>query len=144
MDKELRGDQVPDSVSDDVTQSVARSTLLMTIATLGSRATGLIRTWAMAFALGNTFLTSAYQVANNMPNVIFELVAGGILGAAFIPVYLLQKEKYGPQGSNRFGNTILNLTIIVLGILTILATIFAPQVIATQTFTVEDTAQVTQ
>ncbi|MBE6463950.1 MAG: murein biosynthesis integral membrane protein MurJ [Eggerthellaceae bacterium] len=144
MDKELQGKGAPDSVSDDVAQSVAKSTLLMTIATLGSRATGLIRTWAMAFALGNTFLTSAYQVANNMPNVIFELVAGGILGAAFIPVYLLQKEKFGPEGGNRFGNTILNLTIIVLGILTILATIFAPQVIATQTFTVEDTAQVTQ
>ena len=75
--------------------SVARSTLLMTIATLGSRATGLIRTWAMAFALGNGLITSAYQVANNMPNVIYELVAGGLLAAAFLPVYLTQKEHLG-------------------------------------------------
>ena len=61
---------------------VARSTALMSVATLASRATGLVRTWAMAFALGNGLLTSAYQVANNMPNVIFELVAGGLLGQA--------------------------------------------------------------
>ncbi|MBQ1450642.1 MAG: murein biosynthesis integral membrane protein MurJ, partial [Eggerthellaceae bacterium] len=65
----------------------------MSIATLFSRATGLIRTWAMAFALGNSLITSSYQVANNMPNVIYELVAGGLLAAAFLPVYMLEKER---------------------------------------------------
>lgn len=123
--------------------SIARSTALMTVATLGSRATGLIRTWAMAFALGNGLITSAYQVANNMPNVIYELVAGGLLAAAFLPVYLSQKERFGTEGGNKFANNLLNLAIIALGILSILATIFAPQVIATQTFTVSDTAEVT-
>ncbi|WP_241157245.1 murein biosynthesis integral membrane protein MurJ [Adlercreutzia sp. ZJ242] len=122
--------------------SVARSTALMSIATLGSRATGLIRTWTMAFALGNTLITSAYQVANNMPNVVYELVAGGLLGAAFIPVYLSQKEKLGTKGGNLFACNLLNLCIVVLGVLSILATVFAPQVIATQTFTVSDTAAV--
>ncbi len=115
----------------------------MTVATLGSRATGLIRTWAMAFALGNGLITSAYQVANNMPNVIYELVAGGLLAAAFLPVYLSQKEKFGTEGGNDFANNLLNLTIVILGILSILATIFAPAVIATQTFTVGESAEVT-
>lgn len=133
-----------DAQAADTGEEVAKSTMLMSVATLGSRATGLIRTWAMAFALGNGLLTSAYQVANNMPNVVYELVAGGLLGAAFIPVYLLQKEKFGPDGGNRFANNLLNLTIVVLGVLSILATVFAPQVIATQTFTVGDTAEVTQ
>ena len=124
--------------------SVAKSALLMSVATLGSRATGLVRTWAMAFALGNTLVTSAYQVANNMPNVIYELVAGGLLAAAFIPVYLGQKEKRGTEEGNLFACNILNLAIIVLGVLAILATVFAPAVIATQTFTVGDTAEVSQ
>lgn len=124
--------------------SVARSTALMSIATLGSRATGLVRTWAMAFALGNTLITSAYQVANNMPNVIYELVVGGVLGAAFLPIYLLQKEQHGQEGANRFSCNILNLTIIVLGLASLAAAVFAPQVIATQTFTVSDTAHVTE
>ncbi len=124
--------------------SVAKSTLLMSIATLGSRATGLIRTWAMAFALGNTFITSAYQVANNLPNLIYELVAGGLLAAAFIPVYLLQKEKLGTKGGNRFACNILNIAIIVLGVLAVLATVFAPAVIATQTFTVDAQDDVTR
>ena len=117
-------------------ESVAKSTALMSAATLISRVTGLVRTWAMAFALGNTLITSAYQVANNMPNVVFDLVAGGLLGAAFIPVYLLEKEKKGERGGNEFACNLLNLTIVVLGVLTLLSSIFAPQLIATQTFTV--------
>ncbi|NPD31466.1 murein biosynthesis integral membrane protein MurJ [Eggerthellaceae bacterium zg-1084] len=116
----------------------------MTVATLGSRATGLIRTWVMAFALGNTFVTSAYQVANNMPNVIFELVAGGLLAAAFLPTYLSQIEEHGARAGNRFASNLLNLFIVVLGLLSVLAAVFAPQVIATQTFTVGDSAEVTE
>ena len=99
--------------------SVAKSTALMSVATLGSRATGLIRTWAMAFAIGNSFLTSSYQIANNMPNTIYELVVGGILGAAFIPLFLLQKEERGEEGANRFACNVLNLFIVILGILTL-------------------------
>lgn len=118
--------------------SILKSTGIMTMATMLSRASGLLRTWAMAFALGNTLLSSAYQVANNMPNVIYDFVAGGILSAAFLPVYLLQKEKLGREGSDRFASNILNIFLIVLGVLAVLATIFAPQVIATQTFTVSD------
>ena len=120
-------------------ESVAKSTALMSAATLMSRVTGLLRTWVMAFALGNTLITSAYQVANNMPNVVFDLVAGGLLGAAFIPVYLLEKERYGEPGGNEFACNLLNLTIVVLGVLTLLSSIFAPQLIATQTFTVGET-----
>lgn len=133
-----------DAASEAAAPSVAQSTALMSIATLGSRATGLIRTWAMAFALGNTLITSSYQIANNMPNVIYELVVGGVLGAAFIPVFLLQKEKLGVEGGNRYASNILNLTVIILGVLSLLAGIFAPQVIATQTFTVGNDAGVTQ
>lgn len=120
----------------EVRPTVAKSTMLMTAATLISRITGLIRTWAMAFALGNSMITSAYQVANNMPNVVFDLVAGGLLGAAFIPIYLLEKERKKADGGNAFACNLLNLTIVVLGALTLLSSFFAPQLIATQTFTV--------
>lgn len=123
-------------------ESVAKSTALMSAATLISRITGLVRTWVMAFALGNTLITSAYQVANNMPNVVFDLVAGGLLGAAFIPVYMLEKENKGEKGGDEFANNLLNLTIVVLGVLTLLSSFFAPQLIATQTFTVGETDEV--
>lgn len=126
----------------DLASSVVKSTAYMTIATLASRVTGLVRTWAMAFALGNTLLTSAYQVANNLPNVIFELVAGGLLSAAFLPVLMLQRERYGEEGANRYGSNIMNICLIVLGVLSLLAIVFAKPIIFTQTFTVDQSADV--
>ena len=118
--------------------SILKSTGIMTMATMLSRMTGLLRTWAMAFALGNTLLASAYNVANNMPNVIYDLVVGGILGAAFLPVYLLQKEQLGREGSDRFASNLLSISLVVLGALAVLTTIFASPVITTQTFTRTD------
>ncbi len=134
--KSLKNEQQEWS-GDNAHPSVARSTASMSLATLISRITGLARSWAMAFALGNTYITSAYQVANNMPNVVFDLVAGGLLGAAFIPIYLLEKEKKGIEKGNNFACNLLNITIVVLGALTLLSSFFAPELIATQTFTLE-------
>ncbi|MBO4365447.1 MAG: murein biosynthesis integral membrane protein MurJ [Eggerthellaceae bacterium] len=129
---------------EDLTSSVVRSTAFMTIATMASRVTGLIRTWAMAFALGNTLMTSAYQVANNLPNVIFELVAGGLLSAAFLPVLMLERERHGEAGFNRYGSNIMNICLVVLGALSLLAIVFAKPIIFTQTFTIDQQADVSR
>lgn len=113
--------------------SVAHSTAAISMATLVSRGTGFLRTWATAFALGNTVITSAYQVANDMPNMVFELVAGGLLSTAFLPIYLRQREK-GEHEADVFGSNILSISLLLLGIITLLATVFAPQIMFTQTF----------
>ena len=80
-------------MANDSKDSILKNTGLITLCTLGSRVTGLLRTWAMAFALGNTLLTSAYQIAYNMPSMIYELAASGLLATAFLPLYLLQKRR---------------------------------------------------
>lgn len=113
---------------------VAKSTATMSMATLTSRITGFLRTWAIAFALGNTFLTSAYQVANNLPNMVYELVAGGILSTAFLPVLMTLYRQQSTEEGNRYASNLLNICLIVLGVVVLLTTIFARQVITTQTF----------
>ena len=124
-------------MANDSNSSIIKNTSLITLATLGSRITGLLRTWAMAFALGNTLLTSAYQIAYNLPSMIYDLAVGGVLATAFLPLYLLQKEKQGDEGAQKFSSNILSITLIILGVLTLLCSIFAPVAIETQTFTVE-------
>lgn len=114
--------------------SVARSATLMSAATLLSRATGFIRTWAMAFALGNTLLTSAYSVANNLPNQLFELLAGGVFSSVFLPVYLAERERRGAAGAAGYASNIFSLSLVVLGGVSVLATLCAPGVVFTQTF----------
>ncbi len=122
------------SDSEEDTSSVMKSTVTMSMATLLSRLTGFVRTWAMAFALGNTLLSSAYQVANNMPNMLYELVAGGILTTSFLPIYVSQLKTRGKDGAGDYAGNLLGLGLIVLGLVALLATIFAPQVVFTQTF----------
>lgn len=93
-----------------------------------------MRTWAMAFALGSTMLASSYQVANNLPNMLYELVVGGMLVTAFLPVYVSVKDRLGVKGGNEYASNLLSLTFIVLGFVALLCTIFAPALIYTQSF----------
>ena len=105
---------------------------MMSAATLVSRLTGFIRTWAMAFALGNTFLAASYSLANNLPNMIYELVAGGVLSTAFLPIYLQQRNMRSRKEANKYASNLLSVTIVLLGVISLLASIFAPQVMVTQ------------
>ncbi len=114
-------------------KGVVRSTITMSMATLLSRITGFARTWACAFALGNTFLASSYQIANNIPNMIYELVAGGVLTTAFLPVYMTCLERRGKNAAGDFASNLLSIAAIVLGVVSLLASVFAPQIVATQT-----------
>ena len=114
--------------------SVLKSTFVMSVATTLLKITGFVRTWAMAFALGNTVLASSYQIAFNLPNMLYELVAGGILTTAFLPVYLSVKNQQDESAAWRFASNLFNIVLVCLGAVVLLATVFAPQVIATQTF----------
>lgn len=123
--------------ADDTAPSVARSAATMSAMTLISRVTGFMRTWALAFALGNTFLASSYDTANNIPNMIYELIMGGVLSTAFLPVYLEVLAQHGRDRAWRYASNLINITLVVLGSIAVLATVFAPQFIWTQMFTVE-------
>jgi putative peptidoglycan lipid II flippase len=114
--------------------SVQRSTAMMATATMVSRLTGYGRTWACGFALGVSSVASAYFLSNNVPNMIFEFIAGGILSSVFLPVYISQKEKLGSKAAGAYASNLFSLGLLVLGVVSVLATIFAPQIIFTQTF----------
>ena len=76
--------------------SLARGAASITIATAVSRITGFGRVVVMAAALGSTFLVNTYQSANTAPNVVFELIAAGVLTSVFVPTfveYLVRKER---------------------------------------------------
>lgn len=58
-----------------------------------SRATGLVRTMALAAALGVTALGDAYNIANTAPNMLFQLAAGGLLSSAVVPLLARQEDE---------------------------------------------------
>ncbi|HZL04405.1 MAG TPA: lipid II flippase MurJ, partial [Coriobacteriia bacterium] len=89
------------------TPSIARSTAQMSVSTTVSRLTGFVRTWAMAYALGVTLIADSYDVANNLPNMVFELLAGGVLSSVFIPLFMDRMQHADSEDANRFANSVL-------------------------------------
>ena len=126
-------DDVDDMGSSDYS-TVGRSAGLMTVLTIVSRVTGFIRTWAMAAAIGMSLLSSSYQVANNLPNMLYELVMGGMLVTAFLPVYMGVRRERGREASNEYVGNLLGILLLLLGGISLLGTVFAPGFIWTQSF----------
>jgi murein biosynthesis integral membrane protein MurJ len=58
----------------------------MALGTLASRVTGLVRTLIQAYALGGFALADAYNVANSLPNAVYNLMLGGILTSVIVPL----------------------------------------------------------
>lgn len=119
---------------DSQTRSVTASAGIISLCVAVSRVTGFARTWAMAFALGATFLSSSYQVANNLPNQLYELVMGGMLVTAFLPVYVSTKKKLGTDAGNDYASSLFNITVLLLGIVSLIGILFPQAIVYTQTF----------
>lgn len=67
---------------------LVRATALVTLGTALSRVTGFVRLAAIAYAIGFTRLTDAYNVANTTPNIVYELVLGGVLSAPLVRLFV--------------------------------------------------------
>ena len=72
---------------------VARAATAIGAWNLVSRLTGFARALAMAAALGTTALGDTYQAANLVSNILFELLAGGVLSAVLVPTFV---QRAGP------------------------------------------------
>lgn len=123
-----------DQAMRDDSERVGRSAAMMSVLVIVSRLTGFLRTWGQAAALGVTVTASCYTVANNLPNQLYELVMGGMLATAFLPVYLSVKERSGREGANRYTSNLLSIVMLILGAVTLLSFVFAAQVVWTQSF----------
>ena len=115
-------------------QQLGKSAALISVLVIISRITGFIRTWAQAYALGATVIASCYSVANNLPNQLYELVIGGMLVTAFLPVYLSVKKKSGIHHASEYASNLTSLVVILMAAVTVIGFIFAGQVVYTQSF----------
>jgi putative peptidoglycan lipid II flippase len=109
--------------------SLARATAVMSLGTVVSRATGLLRIAAIAAALGvveSDRLTDAYNYANTAPNIIYELVLGGVLTSVFVPVFVELLEKEGRERAWEVASAIINLSMVILVAITAIGIIAAP------------------
>lgn len=111
---------------------VERSSNIVSILVIISRITGFFRTSAQAWALGAYGLASAYTVANNLPNLLYELVMGGMLITAFLPVYISVRNKSGREGANAYTSNLLSIALVMMVLLAVVSFIFAVPIVWTQ------------
>ena len=115
---------------EDSRAAYARNTAVMTVGTTLSRITGFLRIAAQTAALGVLVgsLGDTYTRANTTPNIVYELILGGILTSIFVPVFVEWRNKYGREAAWDVGRRVLTLTLVVLSVVTVLGMIFAPQI----------------
>ena len=105
---------------------VLRTSSVMAVGTVISRITGVLRTTALAAALGSLgVLADAYNTANTLPNIIYIMVAGGALNAVFIP-QLVAHMKDDEDGGRSYADRLLTLVATTLLVITVLAVLAAP------------------
>jgi putative peptidoglycan lipid II flippase len=89
----------------DLTQGpatgIARGAMLIAGLTLLSRILGLIRTLVFSQTVGASCLGTAYITANQVPNLIYELVLGGALTSAMVPVLARSAERAGTDPAEK-------------------------------------------
>lgn len=77
---------VTDSPPAPAAARIAGAAALITVLTVISRIAGFGRTFVFLHAVGDAGLANIYNAANTIPNIIFELVAGGALASLVVPL----------------------------------------------------------
>ncbi|MCU1486468.1 MAG: putative rane protein putative virulence factor [Actinomycetia bacterium] len=105
---------------------LARSTATMTVLTLLSRITGFIRNVVVVGVLGVTFLGNVYETANTVPNLLFELIAAGVLQAVLIPTLVELAAAGEDDEAEHVARSVLGLSLAALAALAGVGILLAP------------------
>jgi putative peptidoglycan lipid II flippase len=117
---------------------LARSTTTMTGLTLVSRVTGLVRILIVTAVLGDTFLGNTYQAANTVPNLLFELVAAGVLQAVLVPTLVALFDAGDEADAEHVTRSVLGLAGAALAVVSVAGMVLAPLVMRVLVAGVED------
>ncbi len=96
------------------------------LALLASRALGIVRQILLNTIFGTGPAADAYYAAAYLPETLFDLVAGGALIYAFIPVFLSYEKDHGQREAWRLASLVFNALLLVLSLATLVGEFFAP------------------
>jgi putative peptidoglycan lipid II flippase len=104
---------------------ILRAAGTMAVATLVSRVTGLVRTMVLVSALGVGLVNDAYTTVNTLPNIVYELLLGGVLTSVIVPL-LVHAQKRDRDGGTAYAQRLTTVAIAGLTVVTLLAILAAP------------------
>jgi putative peptidoglycan lipid II flippase len=122
----------PGSDPTEAEPSLVRSSAVVAVGTLLSRITGFARIAAIAYALGVTALAGTYSYANETPNIVYELLLGGVLTATLVPLFV----KHFEERDDDAASAIFTVSILALFAMTVIGVLLAPVIVHLYTLNV--------
>jgi len=107
---------------------LGRSTRAMAVGTIASRGTGLLRNMVLVAVLGLETVGAAFNVANTAPNIVYELLLGGVLTSVVVPLLVRAAKEDGDEGQ-AYAQRLLTLVVVVLGGASLVLVIAAPWIV---------------
>ncbi|MEY2569383.1 MAG: putative peptidoglycan lipid flippase [Actinomycetota bacterium] len=103
-----------------------------------SRVTGFVRVLAVGAALGTTFVGNTYQSSNLVSNLLFELLAAGLLSAPLVPAFVALIDRGERDEAVRLAGSLLGVCLAGLGAVVIAGMAAAPALMRLLTVAVDD------
>ncbi len=106
--------------------SIVEAAVLLMIALVASRLLGVARQSLFGALFGTGFEANAYYAAAKLPDSLFDLIAGGALSHAFIPIFLSYEKNEGQRKTWELTSLVFNVLLVALTVLVIGAEFLAP------------------
>jgi putative peptidoglycan lipid II flippase len=127
-----------------IKRQIARAAGTVMIAFIISNIIGLLRTIVIYRTFGTSVQLDSFYAANRVTELLFNLMAGGALGSAFIPTFTGFLTRKDPKGAWRLASSVINLLLVALILICILGFIFAPQIVQHGLFILDPSAKIGQ
>lgn len=106
-----------------------KSAVFMVFATVMAKALGLLRDILVAASYGTTVEAVAYDAASRLPILLFDFVIGGVVTAAFIPIFNELLVKDGRKKAFEFADSYITLILLITVVLSLLGVALAPMLV---------------
>lgn len=110
-------------------KKVTVTVIIMALATVCAKLLGLVRDVLSAAAYGTGTEAIAYETASRLPIMLFDFVIGGVVTAAFIPVFSELLVSKGKDKAMKFAADYFNMVFSVTLLISVLGEIFAPALV---------------
>ena len=130
----------PENEAKTAGQQIARAATIVMMAYILSTLVGIFRGMVISNAFGTSMELDAYNAANRVTELLFNLTAGGALGSAFIPIFTGMLTRKDTQSAWKLASGVINALLVILVAVTALMWIFAPVIVRQFLFSLVESA----
>jgi putative peptidoglycan lipid II flippase len=109
--------------------NLLRAASVVSVLTLASRVTGLLREQLIAYSFGASAFTDAFQVAFRLPNLLRRLFAEGAFSQAFVPILAASRAQLGDDATRSLISAVATVLLWALVATSVVGVLAAPALI---------------